>query len=227
MSERQMNGNEMRESEAKKPLNRFFTFVYHVVGAVVRVWHPVSVEGLENLPESGALLCPNHASNWDPVLVALNLPVNYRLHLMGKEELFRNPILGWILRKVGACPVKRGGADINAVKTAIKSIRDGDNLLMFPEGTTIRGGVGYHDGLPPHAHSGVAMIGIRTGAKLVPVFVDGPKKSFRRTRIIYGKPIEMVYTGRHGTAEEQQRIADEVLVQAYALGGQALGGKPL
>ena len=71
------------------------------------------------------------------------------------------------------------------------------------------------------------MIGIRTGAKLVPVFVDGPKKSFRRTRIIYGKPIEMVYTGRHGTAEEQQRIADEVLVQAYALGGQALGGKPL
>ena len=98
MSERQMNGNEMRESEAKKPLNRFFTFVYHVVGAVVRVWHPVSVEGLENLPESGALLCPNHASNWDPVLVALNLPVNYRLHLMGKEELFRNPILGWILR---------------------------------------------------------------------------------------------------------------------------------
>lgn len=227
MSERQINGNEMRGSEAKKPFNRFFTFAYHVVGTVVRVWHPVSVEGLENLPQSGALLCPNHASNWDPVLVALSLPVNYRLHLMGKEELFRNPILGWILRKVGAFPVKRGGADINAVKTAIKSIRDGDNLLMFPEGTTIRGGVGYHDGLPPHAHSGVAMIGIRTGAKLVPVFVDGPKKSFRRTRIIYGKPIEMVYTGRHGTAEEQQRIANEVLVQAYALGGQALGGKPL
>ena len=212
----------------KKPLNRFFNVVYHVLGPIVRIWHPVTIEGLENIPQEGGILfCPNHSSNWDPLLVVLALPADSRMHLMSKEELFKNPLLGWFLRKVGAFPVSRGNADIKAVKTAIKAIKDGDNLLMFPEGTTIRGGVGYHDGLPPHAHSGVAMIGIRTGAKLVPVFVDGPKKSFRRTRIIYGKPIEMVYTGRHGTAEEQQRIADEVLVQAYALGGQALGGKPL
>lgn len=211
----------------RKPHNRFFAFVYHVLGAVVRVWHPFRVEGLENVPESGALLCPNHASNWDPILVVLALPVNYRLHLMGKEELFRNPILGWFLRKVGGFPVSRGTADIKAIKTAMQAIKSGDSLLMFPEGTTIRNGVGYTDGLPPHAHSGVAMIGIRTGAKLVPVFVDGPKKSFHRTRIIFGKPVEPVYTGRHGTAEELQKIADEILVEAYALGGQAVGGGPL
>ena len=91
----------------------------------------------------------------------------------------------------------------------------------------VRNGVGYIDGLPAHAKSGAAMIGVRTGAKLVPVFMDGEKKLFHRTRIIFGDPYEPHYTGRHGTADEMQKIADDLLEQAYALGGQAVGGKPL
>lgn len=210
-----------------KPFNRFFVFIYYVVGLVADILHPVSVEGLERLPESGALLCPNHASNWDPILVALKLPKNYRLHIMAKEELFKNPLLGWLLRKVGAFPVSRGNNDINTVRTAMQAIKDGDNLLIFPEGTVVRNGVGYIDGLPAHAKAGVAMIGVRTGAALVPVFVDGEKKLFHRTRIIFGEPYEPHYTGRRGTSEEMQKIADDVLAAAYALGGQAVGGKPL
>lgn len=210
-----------------RPLNRFFSFVYHVAGVIVDFLHPVSVEGMERLPESGVLLCPNHSSNWDPILVALKLPVNYRLHIMAKEELFHNKLLGWAIRKLGGFPVSRGNNDIQSVKTAIQAIKGGDNLLIFPEGTVIRNGIGCVDGLPPHAKGGVAMIGVRTGAKLVPVFVDGEKKLFRRTRIIFGEPYEPVYTGRHGTAEEMQKIADDLLEAAYALGGQQVGGAPL
>lgn len=210
-----------------KPFNRLFVFIYYVVGLVADILHPVSVEGLERLPKSGALLCPNHASNWDPILVALKLPKNYRLHIMAKEELFKNPLLGWLLRKVGAFPVSRGNNDINTVRTAMQAIKDGDNLLIFPEGTVVRDGVGYIDGLPAHAKAGVAMIGVRTGATLVPVFVDGEKKLFHRTRIIFGDSYEPHYTGRRGTSEEMQRIADDILAAAYALGGQAVGGKPL
>lgn len=210
-----------------KPFNRLFVFIYYIVGFVADILHPVSVEGIEKLPKSGALLCPNHASNWDPILVALKLPKNYRLHIMAKEELFQNPLLGWLLRKVGAFPVSRGNNDINTVRTAMQAIKDGDNLLIFPEGTVIRNGVGYVDGLPAHAKAGVAVIGVRTGAALVPVFVDGEKKLFRRTRIIFGEPYEPHYTGRRGTSEEMQKIADGVLAAAYALGGQAVGGEPL
>ena len=210
-----------------KPFNRIFVIVYYVVGLVTKILHPVTVEGLEALPDSGVLLCPNHSSNWDPILVALNLPINYRLHIMAKEELFRNPLLGWLLRKVGAFPVSRGNNDINTVRTSIQTIKDGDNLLIFPEGTTIHNGIGYVDGLPAHAKAGVAMIGVRTGAKLVPVFVDGEKKVFHRTRIIFGTPYEPHYTGRRGTSEEMQKIANDLLEAAYALGGQAVGGKPL
>ena len=210
-----------------KPFNRLFILIYYVVGFVARVLHPTSVEGMEKLPKSGVLLCPNHASNWDPILVALRLPINYRLHIMAKEELFQNPILGWLLKKVGAFPVSRGNNDINAVKQSIQALKDGDNLLIFSEGTTIHDGIGYTDGLPAHAKAGVAMIGVRTGAKLVPVFVDGEKKLFHKTRIIFGEPYEPRYTGRRGTSEEMQKIADDLLEAAYALGGQAVGGKPL
>ncbi len=210
-----------------RPFNCLFVFAYYVLGFIVRILHPVDVEGIEKLPRSGALLCPNHASNWDPILVALALPKDYRLHIMAKEELFRSPLLGWVLRKLGAFPVSRGNNDISAVKESIQALRDGDNLLIFPEGTTIHDGIGYADGLPAHAKAGAAMIGVRTGATLIPVFVDGKKKPFRRTRIVFGDPYIPHYTGRRGTSEEMQKIADEMLERAYALGGQAVGGRPL
>lgn len=210
-----------------KPFNLFFTVVYYLGRALLSVLFPATVEGLDRLPRNGVLLCPNHSSNWDPILIALRLPVNYRLHLMAKVDLFKNPILAWILRRLGAFPVSRGSSDIQSVKTAMQAIRSGDNLLIFPEGTTIHNGIGYVDGLPAHAKGGVAVIGVRTGATLVPVFVDGPKKPFHRTRIIFGEPYTPVYTGHHGTSEEMQKIADDILAAAYALGGQAVGGKPL
>ena len=211
----------------KKPLNGFFVLAYYLVGLVVRILHPVTIEGMDKLPESGVLLCSNHSSNWDPLVIGLNLPKNYRLHAMAKAELFENPILDKMFRKLGAFPVSRGNTDIQSVKTAIQVIKSGDNLLIFPEGTVIKNGLGYVDGLPAHAKGGAAMIGVRTGAILVPVFVDGEKKPFHRTRLIFGDPYEPVYTGRHGTAEEMQKIADDLLEASYKLGGQAVGGKPL
>ena len=210
-----------------KPLNRFFVIVYYLVGLVTNILHPASIEGLENLPPHGALLCPNHSSNWDPVILVLKLPVNYRVHIMAKKELFKNALFSWVLRKVGAFPVDRDHNDINTVRTAMQAIKSGDNLLIFPEGTVVRNGIGYIDGLPAHAKAGVAVIGVRTGATLIPVFMDGEKRLFHKTRIIIGKPYTPQYSGRRGTSEEMQKIADDILKEVYALGGQAVGGAPL
>ena len=196
----------------------FFEFLYWTVGRLIKWIFRLQPEGLENLPRHGVLLCPNHASNWDPVLIGVCLPHNYHLRIMAKEALFHNKALAWLIRKLGA---------IQSVKTAMQVIKDGQNLLIFPEGTTIRDGLGYVDGLPPHAHSGIAVIGVRSGATLVPVFADGPKKPFHKHRIIFGKPYTPVYTGRRGTSEEMQKIADDILREAYALGGQKVGGEPL
>ena len=149
----------MNETRTTQPFGPFFPVIFTVARWICRLLHPVTVQGLENLPRHGALLVANHASNWDPLVLATALPMDYRLRVMGKEELFRNPILAWVIRVGGAFPVNRGGADIQAVKTAIQTIQSGHNLLIFPEGTTIRNGIGKADGLPAHAHSGAAVIG--------------------------------------------------------------------
>ena len=142
-------------------MNHVFFGIIWVLAQILRLLYRIEVKGLENLPRNGVLLCPNHASDLDPVLIGICLPINYRLHFMAKEELFQNRLFGRILRALGAFPVNREGADIQAVKTAMKVIHEGENLLIFPEGTTIHDGVGCHDGLPAHAHSGIAMIGVR------------------------------------------------------------------
>ena len=53
-----------------KPFNRVFVVIYYVVGFIAGILHPVTVEGMDRLPDSGVLLCPNHASNWDPILIS-------------------------------------------------------------------------------------------------------------------------------------------------------------
>ena len=208
--------------------NPHFVRIQKILGPLVRFLFPISLEGTENLPEDRpVMLCANHSSAWDPVLFVAAIRTGYPLRIMAKKQLLNIPILGRILQNVGAFAVDRGNSDIQAVKTAIQTIQGGHNLLIFPEGTTIRNGIGKADGLPAHAHSGAAVIGVRTGAILVPVFVDGEKRTFHRTRIIIGQPYTPVYTGRRGTAEEMQKIADDLLREVYALGGQQVGGAPL
>ena len=208
--------------------NPHFVRIQKILGPLVRFLFPISLEGTENLREDRpVMLCANHSSAWDPVLFVAAIRTGYPLRIMAKKQLLNIPILGHILQNVGAFAVDRGNSDIQAVKTAIQSLKQGWNLLIFPEGTTVRNGIGKADGLPAHAHSGAAVIGVRTGAILVPVFVDGEKRTFHRTRIIIGQPYTPVYTGRRGTAEEMQKIADDLLREIYALGGQQVGGAPL
>ena len=203
----------MNERRTTQPFGPFFPLIFTVAKWICRLLHPVTVQGLENLPRHGALLVANHASNWDPLVLATALPMDYRLRVMGKEELFRNPILAWVIRVGGAFPVNRGGADIQAVKTAIQTIQSGHNLLIFPEGTRVK------DPGQAEVKGGAAMMAIRSGVDMVPMFIDTKKRLFHRVRIIIGRPYTPVYTGRKGTAEEYQANTDEVMRRAYALGG--------
>ena len=179
----------------KRPLNGFFVCIYYLVNLVAGILHPVTIIGRENLPEHGALLCPNHNSNWDPVLVALKVPVNYRLHIMAKKELFCNKVFDWVLRKLGAFPVDRGEGDIEAVKTALKAIKSGDNLLIFPEGT--RNENQELTQLLPF-HEGSLKIAQKSGCPVIPVAITGTAEIFEQhlpfvkpshVCIRYGEPI--------------------------------------
>ncbi len=192
-------------------MTRFYRIIYAIAAPIIHLLFPCRTVGLEDFPEEGALLCANHASGWDPILIALNLPKDARLTVMAKDQLFRIPLLGFFLKKLGIFPVKRGGNALTAMKTAMKVLSGGNRLLVFPEGTRVeeQGEV--------EAKGGVTMMATRTGVPMVPVYCGGKHKFFRKTTIAFGKPYVPVIAGRRPTPDENRAIAQEVLERIYAL----------
>ena len=192
-------------------MTSFYRFVYRIIAPFIRLFFPHRVVGLENLPEGGAIICPNHASGWDPFLVAVSMPVDSRLAVMGKDQLFHIPVVGWLLRKAGVFPVKRGGNDLTAMKTALRVLGEGNRLLVFPEGTRV------DEQGETEAKGGVAVMAARTKTPMIPVYCGPRHKLFRKTTVVFGEPYSPVCAGRRPTAEENRQAAEELLRRIYAL----------
>jgi 1-acyl-sn-glycerol-3-phosphate acyltransferase len=136
---------------------------------VLRLAARVTVEVNGEIPKSGPLIVvANHISNADPPLVAgwLTPMLGRQMHILAKQALFVGP-LGWILKKLGATPVKSGGSDIEAYRVARAVLERGDVLCVFPEGTRSASGV-LQEPKP-----GVAMLATRSGVPILPVGVTG------------------------------------------------------
>ena len=192
-------------------MTKFYLFAYAIAAPIIRLLFPHRAVGLENLPEGGALLCANHASGWDPILIGIALPKHSRMTVMAKDSLFRIPVLGFLLRKLGIFPVKRGGNDLAAMKTAMKILNNGNRLLVFPEGTRVeeQGEV--------EAKGGVTVMATRTGVPMIPVYCGERHKFLRRTTVVFGEPYIPAIAGRRPTPEENRKIAEEILRRIYAL----------
>lgn len=109
---------------------------YAIVRAILNFFFFVifglKVEGRENVPKTGAIIvAPNHKSYWDPPVVGVAFNTRI-IHYMAKEELFKNPFFGWLIRQFGTFPVKRGSVDRAAVRQAIKEIKEGNPPRHFP-----------------------------------------------------------------------------------------------
>lgn len=161
-------------------------------------------EGAENIPAEGAvIIAPNHKSNFDPPAIGVCSP--RVIHYMAKEELFKYTLVGAALRYFGTFPVKRGSIDRAAIRQAVKELKNGEPLGIFPEGTRIRGsGIGrFHDGM--------ASLALMTGTPILPVAVVGTEKLPKKEgplAVIFGKPIP-VEKGR-ATDERMQAVNDQV-----------------
>ncbi len=116
-------------------LSRKICFIF------IRCFFKIKISGLDNLLNApgGLVIVANHQSNLDPVL--LGLCVNRRLFFMAKKELFSVPILGYIIKKLGAFPVKRGAHDCDSINFAKKLISENKIIAMFPEGTRSKNGL--------------------------------------------------------------------------------------
>jgi len=130
-----------------------------------------------------AIIIANHLSMWDPLLIS----VVFRRHIywMGKIELFKNWFARLFFNLVKAFPVRRGEGDLAAIRHAFRVLRDGKLFGIFPEGTRMK------TGKLRKFEPGTSMIAMKSGAPVVPVYLKGMYKPFRRMKVIIGEPIQL------------------------------------
>ncbi len=162
----------------------FYRFAWTLCRAVLITIRRMEVRGLENVPGQGGLvLVSNHKSYWDPVIVGCALPKSRQVFFMAKADLFKIPLLGTIIDKLGAFPVKRGGADRSAIRTALNYLAGGEIVGIFPEGTRHKA----EGMLEPHL--GAAMLATRAGVPVLPVALIGSRGLFGKVKVIIGPPV--------------------------------------
>lgn len=186
---------------------KFFAALVKVIIFIVRPFfamlYPVKFKGQDNIPETGAfMLCANHVSALDPVMMVLFL--KRKIRFMAKKELFKNGIVAGVIREVGAFPIDRGHADLGAVREAIKVLTSGGGLGIFPQGTRSA------DNQRMQLHGGAALIVQRAGSPVIPVYIDGPYKLFRRIEIRIGRAIDLSEFGRKTDGATISQITDRI-----------------
>lgn len=174
----------------------FYTFAKSVVSFIFKPLYRIEAIGAENFPkEGGVLLCSNHISNFDPIVVGIMIKRD--VYYMAKEELFDLPLFGKIVEMCRAFPVKRGMSDREALRKGLKVLKEGHVLGLFPEGTRSKTGE-LGKGL-----AGAGFFALKSDAAVVPCAVIGPYKSFRKLKMVYGKPIDMVELRKTRASAEQ------------------------
>ena len=193
-----------------------------LLNVVERAVFGLKVTGRDLIPRSGAvIIASNHVSYSDPPVVGSAVP--REVYFLAKEELFANPIFGWLIRSYNAIALRRAVGDIGAVKKAVEVLKQGKAILMFPEGTRSLGG----ELLRPKP--GLGLIACMAGAAVVPTYVTGTNRLGRvflrraRLAVSFGEPIEPAKfadpTG--GSHERYQKLTEEVMKRIEGLAQKA------
>lgn len=175
--------------------------------------------GAENIPATGpVLIVSNHLSNWDPPFVGTTSRPR-RVYFMAKSELFKFTPLGWLIGKVGAFPVERGGADRDAIRTAREVLRRGEALVMFPEGTRSLSG-----NLRPF-FPGAALMAFEPGVQVIPAAIWGSQHRFGPVTVGFGPPVDLSSVADLPKSE-RATAATNLIVAAIAKLVEEAGGPP-
>ena len=197
-----------------KPL---FWVGYWLTRFVFGVFFRLKCTGREHIPKSGPfLLCSNHISYFDPPIVGSWSP--REVYFFAKAELFKVPMLGWIIRQTNAIPVKRGTIDRGALDAAVEILKAGYGLTVFPEGTRSK------DGAPIPVKPGIGLLAMRYPVPIVPCYLHGANRlkdvfwGRERLYLRYGEPISADWIASQPEGREGiEAIATEVEKRIAAL----------
>jgi 1-acyl-sn-glycerol-3-phosphate acyltransferase len=169
----------------------FYFLAGIVTGPPVWLVFRLRASGKENIPRQGGfVLSANHLSNLDPWALGLPLFPRRQLRFMAKAELYRFP-LAPIVKAAGAFRVRRGEGDAEAIATAVQLAREGEVVVIFPEGTRRKKGLVKKREARPH--TGAVRVALEAEVPLVPAAIRGTDRLSRLgpLRVAYGRPVEL------------------------------------
>ena len=179
----------MAENRGKKPepVSGRRSVVYEIARILALiVFHtvmPVKCHNRERLDaEAPYVLIANHRHALDPVAMAMFIP-GRQICFLGKKELGKNRLVNRLLTSAHVILVGRGDTDMAAMRTCMKAVKMKKILLIFPEGTR------HHEGQMEHIENGASLIAMRSGAPIVPMYIDRELGFFRKTHMYVGEPI--------------------------------------
>ena len=161
-----------------------YGFLKKVVNAFIQIILPYKLIGKEKVQDGACVLVGNHYRIWDIVHMACT--TKEKVHFITKQELYKSKFLGHLCDIVEAIPVSRDGQDAKAVMTALRYLKKGEKISMFPEGTRNRTDA---DLLP--LKGGAALFAIKARVPVYPVMCLRKTRFFRRTKIVVGDGFEL------------------------------------
>jgi 1-acyl-sn-glycerol-3-phosphate acyltransferase len=166
----------------------------------------VRVCGRENIPARGAfVLVSNHQSYLDPIFCGT--PLKRHLYFLARDSLFASWFFGGLISSVNTIPVKRGEADLTAMRKVIGKLKEGRGFCLFPEGTRTS------DGKIAPFKSGVGLLCRRGAAAVVPVVIDGAFECWPRHKRIFSPGSISVCYGKVITAAQVKNMGDRKLAE--------------
>lgn len=161
----------------RKLVKGFANIMCHII-------YRFDVKGLENLPKEGAaIVCANHIHLLDSVTIVIH--IKRMIYIMVKKELMESKIGNWFFNKLGCFAVDRGKGDVKAIEDAEGHVKNGDLLMIFPEGSRN----GMAKGIK--MKKGAAMIALQTKTPIIPVGISGSFIPFTKIKIRFGKPLDL------------------------------------
>ncbi len=199
----------------KKPKMRWFRFARWCCKVFCNLFFQIRIYGRENVPEEAAVvLVSNHQSYLDPVFCGI--PLKRPLYYLARDTLFyrsrqqgpgtRKTLFGWLIASVNTIPVRRGEADLPAMRKVIGKLKEGSGVCLFPEGTRTS------DGKITPFKSGFGLLCRRGEAAVVPVVIDGAFECWPRHKKIFspGSKVVICY-GKCIPAEKVKKMSDREL----------------
>ncbi len=156
-----------------------------VLAAIVRIAVPCRVYGKENITKNNTVYMCNHQSITDVIILVSHLPAN--THFIAKKEIFKNKLFSWVLREVRVFPVDRETADLKAIKHGCNLLKEGKNLMIFPQGTRKdKPEIELED-----MHTGTGMFALKNQSTVIPMMFKEKPKFFKMNTLYIGKALDM------------------------------------